>query len=176
ERFEQAGEKLAAAATAAGEVAEAVSEGHEEARQALAQFGTALEAAHDEVQETGRKTVEALASAVTEMGISADAWVDSLGELLTQQTTALLTAANGMILDHNTSMGHVKERLGDGVEKAAAGPVSQLVSALDELQVVADSHQQLLTGEARAILGRIAAALPEIQQLAQSFRDNARLG
>jgi chromosome segregation ATPase len=174
-RMSEAGSKLASAAEAAGEVAEAVSQGHEQTREALGEFEQTLRTAGALVEQTGNDTVEALASAVTEMATAADGWTEAMGELLTEQTTALLAAANGVIVDHNASMARAKARLGDEVEKGAGEPVRELVTAIQELRDVADSHEAALTEEARAIAARIGGALPQIQQLAQWFRDSARL-
>jgi predicted component of type VI protein secretion system len=99
-----------------------------------------------------------------------------MGELLTEQTTGLLAAANGMLYAHNASMTRLKTRVGDDVDKEAKEPVSRLVTAIQELQDVADSHQSLLTGEVQAILARVTAAVPEMQRLAEAFRTLSRLG
>lgn len=174
-RLSQLETRMEATAAAAAETGEAVAQGHEETREALGRFTGALETADKAAQDAGANTVAALKSAVEEMALSTDGWIDAMGELLNRQTTALLTTANGMIVDHNASMDHAKSRLGEGVAAASGEPVAELVSAIEALQGVADSHQALLTDDARAIVERIAGALPEIQQLAQWFRDHARL-
>lgn len=175
-RFGAVVSKAIAVGNAAGAVNQEMGEGKTEAETALKAFGDALETADKDVQTAGENMAAALQSAVVEMGLSADDWTDSLGELLEIQTRALREAANEVIRTHNAAMGALKTALSEEVEKAAGPPVEQLLQALQELHDVASSHQALLTEEVATMLKWINETFrPELAKLSQKLRENQRL-
>jgi uncharacterized coiled-coil protein SlyX len=163
--------------TAVAAAGQHLSEGKSLAEQALAQLGTVVEEGEDSAQKAGEDMVTALKSAVEEMGQALDVWTDGLGDLLTEQTRALLEAANGVIVAHNEAMDRLKIRLSDQVRAAAVPPVDQLVTALQSLEDAATERAaELSTGAAETLAWIDGTFRPRIADLSRRLRASLTLG
>ena len=175
-RFQQFGTKAHEVNQAVAETGAAMGAAKAEADQAVADFQKGIEESNGAIEQAGQTMAAALAEAVGEMARSGDSWTEELGELLTFQTRGLVAAANETIRAHNDAMKELTERMGDGVRTAAGPPVDGLLQALDELETIASSHRDVLTGEVAELLEWITGTFrPAIAALSTRMLANQRL-
>jgi chromosome segregation ATPase len=172
--------------TAAGDVGElgtqvqetskGLSEHLDEAAEAVGQLRTAVTQAQADLQRKQGEWTRTL----NEMALTARTETEFVGkgvtELLTRQTTALLDLGNHVIDEHNKAMDELKSAYAQEAKEKLAPPLQALTAKLEALGELSGNAKEALGTEADGLLGKVAAALPLIEQVKAVLGLTGRLG
>jgi ABC-type transporter Mla subunit MlaD len=149
----------------ASDTGEAINQRLVTAVEAITALRSAVETARTEL--AAKKTAwDQAAQELEEQATEQSAnWVDGVQQILADQATAMVEMTNGVVEAHNAAMEDLKEKFALEATNRVADSVLALAQELESLGQNATGEQDTLTQRSDAILGRIRAAVPVIEQL-----------
>jgi chromosome segregation ATPase len=146
------------------------------ATEKVAELRTAVTQARTELQAKQAQWTTAL----NELALTARSETEFVGkgvvELLNRQSTALLDLGNHVIDTHNDVMDALTLKYTKDATERLAKPLEALTTKLEALGELSGNAKEALGDEADALLGKVAAALPLIEQVKGVLGQTSRLG
>jgi chromosome segregation ATPase len=146
------------------------------ATEKVAELRTAVTQARTELQAKQAQWTTAL----NELALTARSETEFVGkgvvELLNRQSTALLDLGNHVIDTHNDVMDALTLKYTKDATERLAKPLEALTTKLEALGELSGNAKEALGTEADGLLGKVAAALPLIEQVKAVLGLTGRLG
>lgn len=158
------------------EVQQGVDTQLQQAGQAITDLQTAVGEARNELNEKTNDwtaTVDQLETGAQE---AARTWTTAIQSLLSDQTTAMLEMANGMLTKHNETMEQLKTKFATEAALQFAAAIEPLRDRLENLVEQAGLRRDELSARSDEALQRVRAAVPVLEQLKTAFETSSRLG
>ncbi len=160
------GEKVAA-------TTKALEEDQKKSLDALTAFGKELDEARGELGTQQEAWATALDELTDEAGEQARANAKSLGDGADAQANAMLALINATIDDHNTAMAALDKRFTDDAKQSLETAMAPLVTALQEVQRLAEERRQQISEKGNEILNSLVLLIPQIEAAAAELESAA---
>jgi uncharacterized coiled-coil protein SlyX len=136
-----------------------------EAERSIAELREAVAGAHTELERKQGEWAERLQDMVGTAEAQAEAVCAGVNEVLTRQTSALLDLGNHLVATHNEAMEELTQAFGPKAKERLQAHLDALIDKLEALGGVSEAAREGLGTKADAALGKVASALPVIEQV-----------